>query len=83
MKEWVIGNPYTTSTELTNEDAFLILACDGVWDVCTDQNAVDLIKDIQDPQEAADELLNHALGKLTTDNLSVIVVRLNRDFVVA
>ena len=30
MKEWVIGNPYTTETELNNTDSFLILACDGV-----------------------------------------------------
>lgn len=30
MKEYVVGAPYTTETELTEEDEFLILACDGV-----------------------------------------------------
>ena len=30
MKEFVVGNPYTTETELTEEDSFIILACDGV-----------------------------------------------------
>jgi protein phosphatase PTC1 len=30
MKEFVVGAPYTTETELCNEDEFLILACDGV-----------------------------------------------------
>ena len=30
MKEFVVGNPYTTETELTENDPFLILACDGV-----------------------------------------------------
>lgn len=30
MKEFVVGAPYTTETELTDEDEFLILACDGV-----------------------------------------------------
>lgn len=31
MKEFVVGAPYTTETELCNEDEFLILACDGVY----------------------------------------------------
>eukprot|EP00842_Homolaphlyctis_polyrhiza_P004598 jgi/Hompol1/5139/HPOL_000844-RA len=30
MKDWVIGNPFTTETVLDSSDAFLILACDGV-----------------------------------------------------
>ena len=45
MKEFVVGSPYTTETELSEQDEFLILACDGVsplvssfqsaW-ICTD-----------------------------------------------
>ena len=30
MKEFVVGSPYTTETELSEQDEFLILACDGV-----------------------------------------------------
>ena len=30
MKEFVVGAPYTTETELTEDDELLILACDGV-----------------------------------------------------
>ena len=30
MKEFVLGNPYTTETAITKDDEFLILACDGV-----------------------------------------------------
>ena len=30
MKEWVIGTPYTTETILSDQDQWLILACDGV-----------------------------------------------------
>jgi len=30
MKEWVIGNPYTSRVVLDDNDKFLILACDGV-----------------------------------------------------
>jgi len=30
MKEFVVGSPYTTETQLCDDDEFLILACDGV-----------------------------------------------------
>lgn len=30
MKDFVVGSPYTTETELGDDDEFLILACDGV-----------------------------------------------------
>ncbi|GES85836.1 PP2C-domain-containing protein [Rhizophagus clarus] len=58
MKEFVVGSPYTTETELTENDPFLILACDGLWDVCGDQDAVDLIKDIKDPQMIHERITN-------------------------
>lgn len=43
--------------------------------MCTDQAAVDLVKEIMDPQQASDKLLEYALTKCSTDNLSVMVVR--------
>lgn len=75
MKEFIVGAPFTAEAELTDDDPFLILACDGVWDVCSDQEAVDLVYDIQDPQEASEKLLAYALEKFSTDNLSVMVIR--------
>ena len=30
MKDYVVGSPYTTETELCDVDEFLIIACDGV-----------------------------------------------------
>ncbi|KAF7729718.1 Protein phosphatase 2C 1 [Apophysomyces ossiformis] len=75
MKEFVVGNPYTAQTELQANDDFLILACDGLWDVCEDQDAVDLIKDIEDAQAASQKLLDHALANFSTDNLSIMVIR--------
>nr|CDI52286.1 related to phosphoprotein phosphatase 2C [Melanopsichium pennsylvanicum 4] len=75
MKEFVVGAPYTTETDLRSEDSFLIIACDGLWDVIEDQEAVDLIKNVQDPQFASQELLKHALNEFSTDNTSIMVVR--------
>jgi len=75
MKEFVVGAPYTTETELCDEDEFLILACDGLWDVMGDQGAIDLVRDVDDAQHASQRLLKHALSQHTTDNVTVLVVR--------
>ena len=37
--------PDVTSTELVGEDVFLLVACDGLWDVMDDQSAVNLVLD--------------------------------------
>ncbi|KAI9216669.1 phosphatase 2C-like domain-containing protein [Blastocladiella britannica] len=75
MKDLVVGNPYTTEIEITADDEFLILACDGVWDVMSDQEAVNLLLGLDDPRAAAELLVQQALENMSTDNLSVIVVR--------
>ncbi|GAM89032.1 hypothetical protein ANO11243_070660 [Dothideomycetidae sp. 11243] len=76
MKDLVTGHPYTTETVIQPDiDEFLILACDGLWDVCLDQEAVDLIRSVHDPQQASKMLVEHALSRFSTDNLSCMVVR--------
>ncbi|CDO69373.1 hypothetical protein BN946_scf184961.g15 [Trametes cinnabarina] len=74
--QYVTGTPYTTEVELTKKDEFLILACDGLWDVLEDQEAVDFIRGTPDPAEAAHGLLNEARRRHTSDNVTVLVVRL-------
>ncbi|KAK4541003.1 hypothetical protein LTR36_008372 [Oleoguttula mirabilis] len=76
MKDLVTGHPYTTETVIQPDlDEFLILACDGLWDVCSDQEAVDLVRNVHDPQAASRILVDHALARFSTDNLSIMVVR--------
>jgi protein phosphatase PTC1 len=43
--------------------------------VCSDQEAVDLIRNVHDPQGASKTLVDHALARFSTDNLSCMVVR--------
>jgi serine/threonine protein phosphatase PrpC len=56
----------------------LILACDGVWDVFSDQQAADLLMERykkQGPFEnAAEYLVQSALKAGSTDNITAIVV---------
>ncbi|KAK9358975.1 phosphatase 2C-like domain-containing protein [Lipomyces starkeyi] len=75
IKKLVISHPYTTETYLTPEDEFVILACDGLWDVCSDQDAVDIIRDVKDPQAASRILIDYALSHFSMDNLTCMVVR--------
>lgn len=76
MKDFIAGRPYTTETLLEiPRDSLLILACDGLWDVCSDQEACDLIKDMDDPQKAADLLVEYAIKNDSYDNLSVLVIK--------
>lgn len=46
-----------------------------LWDVCTDQEAVDLVRNVHDPQQASKALVDHALARFSTDNLSCMIVR--------
>ncbi|CAK7236902.1 mgpp2cl-1, protein phosphatase 2C-like protein 1 [Sporothrix bragantina] len=83
IKELVTGHPYTTETVIQPElDEFVIIACDGLWDVCNDQDAVNLIRNVADPVAAAKMLVDHALAHFSTDNLSCMVVRFDREALV-
>ncbi|KAL3474149.1 phosphatase 2C-like domain-containing protein [Aspergillus californicus] len=80
IKDLVTGHPYTTETVIQPDlDEFIILACDGLWDVCSDQEAVELIRNVSDAQEASKILVDHALARFSTDNLSCMVIRLDGD----
>jgi len=76
MKDYVVGDPYLQTIELDETDTHLILACDGLWDVTSDQEAIDLILPENDAQKMSDKLLVHALKNGSTDNISVMVVLL-------
>lgn len=73
----VVGNPFTTSVEILPSDKFLILACDGLWDVIGDQEACELISNSDDPDDAAKLLVRLALERGTTDNVTVMVIFLS------
>eukprot|EP00817_Percolomonadidae_sp_ATCC50343_P004418 CAMPEP_0117425644 /NCGR_PEP_ID=MMETSP0758-20121206/5891_1 /TAXON_ID=63605 /ORGANISM="Percolomonas cosmopolitus, Strain AE-1 (ATCC 50343)" /LENGTH=69 /DNA_ID=CAMNT_0005210285 /DNA_START=617 /DNA_END=823 /DNA_ORIENTATION=+ len=69
MKDWVVCDPYYTELALCKTDRLLILACDGVWDVLSDQEAVDLIYDDIDKESAqsmAQKLLDTSLERGST-----------------
>lgn len=83
LKEFGVDGPLTAVPEmreltLSEEDEFLIIACDGLWDVFSSQNAIDFArKQLQlhnDPQICSKELVKEALRRDTCDNLTVVMV---------
>ena len=35
LKQWVIGNPDVSAFDLDGTEDYLIIGCDGLWDVMT------------------------------------------------
>lgn len=75
LKDYVIAKPFTAETILEVGDNCLIIACDGLWDVCDDKSAVAMIKDIDDCDDAAKLLVEYALKRGSMDNITCMVVR--------
>jgi protein phosphatase 1B len=61
-----------------NMDEFLVLACDGIWDVMTNEELCDFIRDrmqITDDLEAiCNCVVDTCLSKGSRDNMSVVIV---------
>jgi protein phosphatase 2C family protein 2/3 len=74
----LIADPDVRTHTLTSEDEFMLLACDGLWDVVSSQRAVEIarqgLREHNDPQQCAQQLVSEALRKYTADNVSVIAV---------
>ena len=80
---WVKAIPHITKHKLTKDDHFLILACDGVYDVMSDKAVVETVdkeieqKGITDTQRWARKLVDTAIKRETDDNVSVIAISLD------
>ncbi|XP_074588255.1 putative protein phosphatase 2C 27 isoform X1 [Curcuma longa] len=77
------AEPELQETVLTDEDEFLIMGCDGLWDVMTSQCAVTMArKELMahnDPTLCSQELVQEALKRNSGDNLTVLVVCFSPD----
>jgi protein phosphatase 2C family protein 2/3 len=80
----VTALPEVLSFDLSEEWEFIVLACDGIWDVLSNQEVVDfVVKCIAEgkyPEDICEELLSYCLapvcqmGGLGGDNMTLIIV---------
>ena len=84
----ITAQPDIRKFKLTSEDRFFVLACDGVWDVMSNQDAVDFVSQRLDqgmePTQIACAMLDACLANdpkeargIGCDNMTAIVVLLN------
>eukprot|EP00257_Ricinus_communis_P017840 XP_015576374.1 probable protein phosphatase 2C 47 isoform X2 [Ricinus communis] len=72
------AEPELEEISLTEEDEFLIIGCDGLWDVMSSQCAVTIVRkelmSHNDPEKCSKALVQEALQRNTCDNLTVVVI---------
>lgn len=78
--ELVSAIPEVTAHRLQWADLFFVLACDGVWDVLSDQQVVDLVAERlgprgESPQSAAAAVVRAAYDGGSLDNVTATVVQ--------
>ena len=79
----MLADPEVGERELRDEEDVLVLACDGLYDVMTNDKVGEYVRDgLREGRpvaEVADGIVHHAIDKLyTRDNVTVIIVRMSR-----
>lgn len=72
----VICQPHITRINITDNDKFVVLATDGIWDTVQESEVLDLSKKYDDSKEFCDILINKAMNKGSMDNISCFVINL-------
>ncbi|XP_021739058.1 probable protein phosphatase 2C 72 isoform X1 [Chenopodium quinoa] len=63
MKSYgIIVTPEITHRRVTSEDQFLVLACDGVWDVLSNEEVVSIVRSVKNKEAAAKAVIDEALA---------------------
>ena len=85
----VTALPDVIARDMTGDVEFMVLACDGIWDVMSNQEVIDYCRDRlavgMEPEMVCEELLTRCLapdsqmGGLGCDNMTVVLVCLLQD----
>jgi len=74
-KSLIIATPETRVLQLDNSHQFIFMACDGVWDVMSDQEVVSIVSGhVGNPNEASSAVVTTAFQRGSQDNLTAITI---------
>ncbi|XP_022968748.1 probable protein phosphatase 2C 73 [Cucurbita maxima] len=80
----LISMPDVTQRSVTNQDLFVVLATDGIWDVVSNQEAVQIVHSSVNREKSARRLVDYATGAwkrrrpgIAADDMSVVVLFLH------
>ena len=68
--------PFINKIVLNESDKFVVLCTDGVWDVVNEEDLFYLTINVEDTEQIARDILNHAMKNGSKDNMSCIVIKL-------
>lgn len=87
QSKFVNPEPDVFNVRLTKRDKFIILACDGLWDVLSNQDVINFIlinfynlktgKKLDKRINIAKQLAEYAVKRGSTDNISIIIIFLD------
>ncbi|KAJ0034986.1 hypothetical protein Pint_25093 [Pistacia integerrima] len=70
------GTELSVKAEKIDSDTeFVLIASTGIWEVMKNQEAVNLVSHMEDPQEAAECLAKEALTRMSRSKISCLVIR--------
>jgi len=75
LKQYVVAEPEIQEAIIDDDFELFVIASDGLWDVITNEDAIALVKAIEDPEVAAKKLIETAYAKGSADNITSVVVR--------
>uniref|UniRef100_A0ACD5WZ59 Uncharacterized protein n=1 Tax=Avena sativa TaxID=4498 RepID=A0ACD5WZ59_AVESA len=84
LKQWVVADPDTRTLLVDPQCEFLLLASDGLWDKVDNQEAVDIARPlcISDDKasrvDACRRLVDTAVARGSTDDISVLIIQLQK-----
>jgi len=78
LKQWVIGEPGVNSFDLDGTEEFVVIACDGLWDVMDNDSVIAFVKKHQEENKTQEgiskALVTHCMDIGSNDNISCLVV---------
>lgn len=79
LKQYVVAEPEIQEQEINEELELLVLASDGLWDVVSNEDAVTIAREVEEPESAARKLTEIAFTRGSADNITCIVVKFHHD----
>lgn len=80
-QHFVSAEPFIKQVELSPEDQFLVMACDGLWDKLSYEDVVGTVLRLRKEGKGATEickvLVQDAINKESLDNITVVLVFFN------
>ncbi|XP_022142293.1 probable protein phosphatase 2C 60 [Momordica charantia] len=86
-KQIITANPDVTTVELSDDDEFMVIACDGIWDCMSNQQLVDFIHEQLESESKlsviCERVLDRCLAPSTAggegcDNMTMILVQFKK-----